>query len=60
MGKFEIGLTLSFFVGVFTMMVFTILLPDGNVVVSHKKLTPEWKLETDGKTIDTIYIYKNK
>ena len=29
-------------------------------VVSHKKITPEIELTTDGKTVDTLYIYKWK
>lgn len=27
---------------------------------TKKKLTPEWKLVTDGKVVDTMYIYKEK
>ena len=29
-------------------------------VISNKKITPEIRLTTDGKTVDTLYIYKNK
>ena len=29
-------------------------------IISHKRITPEWKLKTDGKIVDTLYIYKNE
>lgn len=32
----------------------------GDVIESPKRLTPEIKLTTDGKKVDTLYIYKLK
>jgi len=29
-----------------------------NTIESHHRLVPETRLHTDGKTVDTIYIYK--
>lgn len=29
-------------------------------IISDKRITPEWKLTTDGKIVDTLYIYKNE
>ncbi len=34
--------------------------PKPIIIESKTKLTPEIKLHTDGKTIDTIYVYKQK
>jgi len=28
--------------------------------VTKEKIEPEWKLVTDGKAVDTLYIYKQK
>ena len=28
------------------------------VIRSSKKIIPEWQLTTDGKKVDTVYIYK--
>lgn len=32
----------------------------GDIIESPKRLTPEIKLTTDGKKVDTLYIYKLK
>ena len=32
----------------------------GDVIESQKRLTPEIQLTTDGKKVDTLYIYKLK
>lgn len=32
----------------------------GDVIESPKRLTPEIRLTTDGKKVDTLYIYKLK
>ena len=32
----------------------------GDVIESPKRITPEIKLTTDGKKVDTVYIYKLK
>jgi len=29
-------------------------------ITTTKKIIPDWKLVTDGKKVDTLYIYKNK
>jgi len=29
-------------------------------IVTKEKIEPEWKLVTDGKAVDTLYIYKQK
>jgi hypothetical protein len=29
-------------------------------IVTKEKIEPEWKLVTDGKAVDTLYIYKRK
>lgn len=29
-------------------------------ITSTKKIIPEWKLTTDGKTVDTLFVYKQK
>lgn len=33
---------------------------NGSVVKSNKRITPEIELTTDGKKVDTLFIYKNK
>lgn len=30
------------------------------VIQTNKRIVPEWKLTTDGKKVDTLYIYKSK
>jgi len=62
----------SFFNGIFTLLiilflgviVFIILfitqLSRNNVIKSKTLIKPEIELTTDGKIIDTIYIYKKK
>jgi hypothetical protein len=31
-----------------------------STIISHKRIIPEWRLKTDGKVVDTLYIYKNE
>jgi hypothetical protein len=46
-------------IGMLTCLVVTISCMSGETVIqSNKIITPEKKLTTDGKTIDTLYIYK--
>lgn len=55
MDKFMNGIFLAFFISVLV-----IVFCDNPVIRSNKKLIPTWELTTNGKTIDTIYIYKNE
>ena len=49
----------GFFMGAFlTIIAFAICLPDKVTIRSKTILKPSIELTTDGKTIDTIYIYK--
>jgi hypothetical protein len=46
-------------IGMLTCLVVTISCMSGETVIqSNKIIIPEKKLTTDGKTIDTLYIYK--
>jgi hypothetical protein len=46
-------------VGMVTCLIVTLWSMSGETVIqSDKIIVPEKKLTTDGKTIDTIYIYK--
>ena len=46
-------------IGMLTCLVVTICSLSGETVIeSNKIIIPEKKLTTDGKTIDTLYIYK--
>ena len=55
-GVFMVG----FWIGVLTfLMGFLMLCSDKPTEIqSNKKIQPEKRLTTDGKTIDTLYIYK--
>ena len=57
-GTFMIG----FFIGIFIFTIFYVLIAlDSPIVIkSYKKITPETTLTTDGKTIDTLFIYKSE
>jgi hypothetical protein len=57
-GAFTIGVL----VGIILTVVLTIsaLSTNKKSISSSKKITPEWKLVTDGKVVDTLYIYKQK
>ena len=46
-------------IGMLTCLVVTISCMSGETTIqSNKPIIPEKKLTTDGKTIDTLYIYK--
>jgi hypothetical protein len=36
------------------------LLPSGTEISSKNKIIPKYRLTTDGKTVDTLWIYKTK
>ncbi len=49
----------GFVVGMITCIVMTLFTLSGETTIqSNKPIIPEKKLTTDGKTIDTLYIYK--
>ena len=49
----------GFVLGMFTCIGLTIFTLSGETTIqSNKPIIPEKKLTTDGKTIDTLYIYK--
>ena len=59
------GFWTGFFVALlccFISLIFIIFsLPNEETVIqSNSRLIPEWKLTTDGKKIDTLFIYKQK
>jgi len=51
---------LGWFIGMFTFLIMLIIVDSNNPTEIHsdKILQPEKRLTTDGKTIDTLYIYK--
>lgn len=51
---------LGWFIGMFTFLIMLIIVDSNNPIEIHsdKILQPEKRLTTDGKTIDTLYIYK--
>lgn len=50
---------LGFVVGMMACIVMTLFTLSGETTIqSNKPIIPEKKLTTDGKTIDTLYIYK--
>ena len=54
-GVFMVG----WFVGMVTCLIVTLWSMSGETTIqSNKPIIPEKKLTTDGKTIDTLYIYK--
>ena len=55
-GVFMVG----WFIGMLTFLIMLIIVDSNNPTEIHsdKILQPEKRLTTDGKTIDTIYIYK--
>ena len=54
-GVFMVG----WFVGMVTCLIVTLWSMSGETTIqSNKIIIPEKKLTTDGKTIDTLYIYK--
>ncbi len=61
MKEFEYFIT-GLFIGVIFTTVVTVVyfLGEPEVIKTSKKITPEWRLITDGKKVDTLYIYKIK
>ena len=55
-GVFMVG----WFIGMLTFLIMLIIVNSNNPTEIHsdKILQPEKRLTTDGKTIDTLYIYK--
>lgn len=55
-GVFMVG----WFIGMLTFLIMLIIVDSNNPTEIHsdKILQPEKRLTTDGKTIDTLYIYK--
>lgn len=52
----------GFLIGIITtVIILSSVLSDKEIIITtDKKISPEWKLTTDGKKIDTLYIYKQK
>jgi hypothetical protein len=51
----------GWFVGMVTYLIVTLWSMSGETTIqSNKPIIPEKKLTTDGKTIDTLYIYKQE
>lgn len=56
----------AFMVGVIIGILITILIAVFSLsskqvqITTNQKIIPEWKLTTDGKVVDTLYIYKQK
>lgn len=49
----------GWFIGMITAVIVLIAsVPNETTIQSNKIIIPEKKLTTDGKTIDTLYIYK--
>ena len=47
--------------GISITIMFTISsLPGNKTIITDKKIAPEWMLTTDGKKVDTLYIYTQK
>lgn len=61
MKEFEYFIT-GLFIGIIFTAVMTLVffLGEPEVITTSKKITPEWRLITDGKKVDTLYIYKTK
>lgn len=52
-------MNIVFIIFIFTIVISTAVLPSRGIVESKGKITPTWRLETDGKKVDTIFIYQN-
>ena len=52
----------GFLIGIVITVILSISAISSNKVeiTADKKIVPEWRLTTDGKKIDTLYIYKQK
>jgi hypothetical protein len=54
-------LIIGWLLGILTVITIYLLVPSSQPsVTTDKKITPEWRLTTDGKVVDTLYIYKVK
>ena len=52
---------IGWFIGMATAVIlFMILSKDTPTIQTYEKIQPEKKLTTDGKTVDTLYIYKQE
>lgn len=52
LGGFALGM-----IGMFLVLI-SILIDKDNVVRSDRKITPDYELVVRGKTVDTIWVYK--
>lgn len=52
------GMT-SFILALVLILTFGALLGDTEIV-TKERIEPEWRLVTDGKVVDTLFIYKEK
>lgn len=59
-GGFFIGCAFMFMLGLILSLILAAIPSPQPEIRTRKKITPEWVLTTDGKKIDTIYIYKEK
>jgi hypothetical protein len=59
-GGFFIGCAFMFCLGLILSLIVLAIPSPQPEIRTKKKITPEWELTTDGKKIDTIYIYKQK
>lgn len=41
-------------------LMFTFWTNSPTEIISNVRMVPEWKLVTDGKTVDTVFIYRQK
>jgi hypothetical protein len=57
-GMFLTGVFIGFLVCVVFTLIF--LANEPSVIQSNKRIQPEKRLTTDGKTVDTLFIYKQE
>lgn len=57
-GMFLTGVFIGFLVCVVFTLIFWVSEP--SVIQSNKRIQPEKRLTTDGKTVDTLFIYKQE
>jgi hypothetical protein len=52
-------LIIGWLLGILTVYITFLIVPSRQPTIkTGKKITPEWKLTTDGKVVDTIYYYR--
>jgi hypothetical protein len=52
-------LIIGWLFGILTATITFVISPSSQPTIkTYKKITPEWKLTTDGKVVDTIYYYR--